>query len=918
MRDKTLKNKRKIKIIAIGITLILVGSIITIFLLNPPILHVQNFLEGNKDKNTSSVGIEYPNGKPYNYWFAPDNSFGISEMKTINWSYFKQLFNQYCDWELEYKRYSYSEWTNGNEYMTIEKTWNESGFWKFNLIFDVPVHIYSARFTFACDMVVLNYVEREGYEVWLNYSANETEKYSMLFNWSDIASIPNLIITKGIYNNRFWFRFRRDNIPAGHYEFDPTFGYSNTGAYSNLHYNAYERMAGMYSSPASDGTADSITIRTYSTWTDVTVQCALYNYVSATDIGTQIALTESRSGLSASTLETFTFSDPKPTITSGTNYYLLAAVPSDDNYGTSRISAKSQSGTPSRYKSSTSGVPWTDPYTGEGGQANIPYIYCTYSEGGENTAPTLTGEAPVNASTDIVNGCVDLYVICTDDDGDTMNATWGSNSSGSWVEFAYNNTITSGTNITQQNCNFTECGTTYWWNVTLWDDNGSAQFTEWYIFTTEACYDDDPPVLGNETPTNASTNIAISTSQLTIDIYDDNATFDWTIQVNDGATTAGSDDNGQKTLTFDNNLNYSTEYKWWVNTTDSNATIQSAWYSFTTVAYGDSPPTVSDENPNNGSTNIPITNNSISIDVTDENASFDWEIEVDDGATESGSDTNGIKTLTFASNLNYSTVYNWWFNVTDSNSTAYSWSFSFTTRVYEDSMPVLGNETPTNGSTGIAVTTSQFTIDIYDENASFDYSLECNDSATTYGSNGNGEKSLSWDNDLNYSTEYKIWCNVTDSNSTVYYYWYKFTTGAVPVSPTHNITISGIYPSNNSEDIPLQPVLFVTIEHTTGKTMNISWYYSTDNITFTLFTTEYNVNNGTYNTLYYPATNKSESYYWKVFVEDNISSESAIYEFITEGRNIVVRNNLIYGVLGILALIGLGGYVYYQKKKNDF
>ncbi|GAH06120.1 unnamed protein product, partial [marine sediment metagenome] len=133
----------------------------------------------------------------YNYWYAPENSFGISSTKTVNWSYFKQLFLKHTDWMLEYKRYDYSEWMDDSDYLTIERSWNDTGYWKFNLILDVPVDIYSARFTFGIDISCLQYVERSGHEIWLNYTANITETYSVMFNWSDIASIPNLVITKG-------------------------------------------------------------------------------------------------------------------------------------------------------------------------------------------------------------------------------------------------------------------------------------------------------------------------------------------------------------------------------------------------------------------------------------------------------------------------------------------------------------------------------------------------------------------------------------------------------------------------------------------------------------------------------------------------------------------------------------------------
>ena len=72
-----------------------------------------------------------------------------------------------------------------------------------------------------------------------------------------------------------------------------------------------------------------------------------------------------------------------------------------------------------------------------------------------------------------------------DGDLDTLNATWWSNSSGSWVEFGSNLSIdTSGgsVNIIQTNNNFSNYGTIYWWSLNLTD--GIVWTNETYYFTT--------------------------------------------------------------------------------------------------------------------------------------------------------------------------------------------------------------------------------------------------------------------------------------------------------------------------------------------------------------------------------------------------------------------------------------------------
>ena len=176
------------------------------------------------------VRADPPSPHPYDYIYSPGgNGFGHNFVKLVNITFFKNMFQTHTNWILEYKRYSYSTWNDGSSYLSIDKTWNNSGFWKFKLYLNVPVNIYSARFTFGIDINCLSYVEKSGTEIWVNYTANATEVYHCMFNYSDIINIPNLIITKGRTDSKIWFRFQIDTINAGNYVFDPTFGYTGIG-----------------------------------------------------------------------------------------------------------------------------------------------------------------------------------------------------------------------------------------------------------------------------------------------------------------------------------------------------------------------------------------------------------------------------------------------------------------------------------------------------------------------------------------------------------------------------------------------------------------------------------------------------------------------------------------------------------------
>jgi len=129
----------------------------------------------------------------------------------------------------------------------------------------------------------------------------------------------------------------------------------------------------------------------------------------------------------------------------------------------------------------------------------------TFNVKGPNTAPAQSNEGPINGSTSQAITPT-LNVTCTDTDGDTMNATWWSNSSGNWKQFANNNTsFASETNIIQTNSNFSGYNITYWWSVNLSDGEGGWN-NETYYFTTEI---GNPTIITNTTIGKEETNVTL-------------------------------------------------------------------------------------------------------------------------------------------------------------------------------------------------------------------------------------------------------------------------------------------------------------------------------------------------------------------------------------------------------------------------
>jgi hypothetical protein len=170
---------------------LLLGSALMVPLTPPPVAAAEAAVP-------AGVAAEYPVSAP-----APD------------WPAFWQRLNRHVDWDLEW--YDGAQWVSVKSDLRIIRDYPEPDRVKLTLTFDAS-HAGNHRLTFAIDQAVKQYVSRPAEYVYeLTY-----DNCSLVFDWSDAASISGIQFSHGVTGGMFWFRMRRDNVPLGaHVEIDP-------------------------------------------------------------------------------------------------------------------------------------------------------------------------------------------------------------------------------------------------------------------------------------------------------------------------------------------------------------------------------------------------------------------------------------------------------------------------------------------------------------------------------------------------------------------------------------------------------------------------------------------------------------------------------------------------------------------------
>lgn len=314
--------------------------------------------------------------EPFLYFYAPSDSFGMNSMKTVNPLFLKQLLS-HVDWSLRYKRYSYSDWVNGDEYFGFNLSWNGSvNAYKITIGFDNPLsNVYQAEFNMSFNENILDYIEKTENEILFNYSTNEG-MINLVFNYSDLKVISGLYFDRGVIDNRFYFMFGRFNIPQGYYVFDPIFGNSGTGTQL---FSAEDRIIGGWFEMPEDGTPTYMNFylknngfQSY----NGDIKGLIYDD-SGNLVGTTVCSPATISVFSSTWINRSIYSSD--CLIGGNNYNLTVWVDSQAN-GDIKLCADYGGGDGIYYDSESTGCPNTDPWS----PVNLdvddePCIYVVYT-----------------------------------------------------------------------------------------------------------------------------------------------------------------------------------------------------------------------------------------------------------------------------------------------------------------------------------------------------------------------------------------------------------------------------------------------------------------------------------------------------------------------------------------------------------
>jgi hypothetical protein len=349
----------------------------------------------------------------------------------------------------------------------------------------------------------------------------------------------------------------------------PTFGiktaYTTTGDIDYIRYFSVTNCTG-------SGAVKTLSAYVIATWPKlVKVKCALYQWVSNTNVGNLLATCAEQTftGTGDWAWRTFTF-NTSYNVVAGTKYVL--AIWSNSTYAYVGYAAGNGGYVNLAYDS------WPSPITIELDQSRNYSMYVSYTR-----APTQSTPSPANASTGIQTAPL-CSITVADIDADSMTVKFYENSTGSYVLRQTNTSVTNGT-YRWTYSQATSLLTKYYWRVDVIEGT-YYNVSAWYKFTT---YNNHAPTIACIGPGNNTINIARwNRTSLTVTDVDADATTVCFWNNKTGSYVKYQQNNTVASGTIIRCMNstfanaYNTKY-WWKVTANDGYINSSAVFIFTTI-----------------------------------------------------------------------------------------------------------------------------------------------------------------------------------------------------------------------------------------------------------------------------------------------------------------------------------------------
>ena len=604
------------------------------------------------------------------------------------------------------------------------------------------------------------------------------------------------------------------------------------------------------------GTAESISAYlkkssgTTGTWN---INCSLYyasnNTFLAATTGRNIDLTKSW------TWYTFDFPNPKPVITAGESYYILAFA--NDAAGTvnAQIAFGSSPGNTQYYKTDQTYPLWPSTITGFTTLNNYAIsIYCSYTVTSTNRPPVISGNIPLNGSTNIpLHPTVSVYI--EDQDGDNIHCDWYiSNNGVDWIWKQSNDTINS--SIFYYYNDASDYSTTYYWKVTA--NDGTFNVSNIYYFITQSNINN---WFGFNTQWTASQPL-----DNTIRGIIATPTYSGTAESISAYLKKSSGTTG--TWNINCSLYYASNNTFLAATTGRNIDLTKSWTWYTfdfpnpkpVITAGESYYILAFANDAAGTVNAQI-----AFGSSPGNTQY---YKTDQTYPLWPSTITGFTTL---------------------NNYAISIYCSYSTSLVNNS-PIISSPNPSNGMSNVPISLSELTFSLVDlEGDLMNYTVETSPSIGSKNENniGNGTKTIPISN-LEYSKTYYWFVNATDPNGSGN--WTKKTYSFTTVENTENAepVISNPYPHN--QEAPYNPRLTVSVYDPDNDPLTVVFRTNASGTWTTLGT--YTGGNKVYTQDAVGMNTKNKTYYWSVNVFDGAVWVNKTYYFTAQAFVLKWSNNI--------------------------